>query len=360
MLDIDGSVLEGGGQILRIALGLSTLLKLPIRVYKIRAGRQKPGLAAQHLKGVELLQSMCNAKVKGAVIGSTEIKFDPGVIKSGKFFADPRTAGSIGLLLQVSLPVALFGPGTTILDLKGGTNAAMAPQIDFITEIFRSNLEKFGATFDFELFKRGYFGTGGGHCKIIINPVDKISACSIVDFGRVTKFFGWSFVAGVLPVKIAYDMTDGAKDVLKRIPGHEAIEIESYKESSEVASGNCSGLILGCETTSGVILGSSALGNYKEKPSNTGQQVAKELDEYIRKTACVDAYVQDQLIIYMALADGISKIKTVKPTLHTKTAIHVVELMTKARFNIIEGPNDTCVIECKGIGLVNPSSNWKN
>ena len=42
------------------------------------------------------------------------------------------------------------------LDLKGGTNAEMAPQIDFITEVFRPNLEKFGATFDFDLFTRGY------------------------------------------------------------------------------------------------------------------------------------------------------------------------------------------------------------
>jgi len=40
-----------GGQVLRIALSLSTLYGIPIEIENIRAGRPKPGLAAQHLKG---------------------------------------------------------------------------------------------------------------------------------------------------------------------------------------------------------------------------------------------------------------------------------------------------------------------
>lgn len=40
-----------GGQILRNAVALSCLLAQPIRVTKIRAGRSKPGLKEQHLKG---------------------------------------------------------------------------------------------------------------------------------------------------------------------------------------------------------------------------------------------------------------------------------------------------------------------
>lgn len=62
---------------------------------------------------------------------------------------------SVALLLQASLPLILFGNSPSTLHLKGGTNAEMAPQIDFITEIFRPNLEHFGATFDFTLERRG-------------------------------------------------------------------------------------------------------------------------------------------------------------------------------------------------------------
>lgn len=66
-----------------------------------------------------------------------------------------RFRRSVPLLLQIALPAALFSDRTTILNLSGGTNCEMAPQIDFTTEIFRPNLEKFGATFDFELSRRG-------------------------------------------------------------------------------------------------------------------------------------------------------------------------------------------------------------
>lgn len=43
---------------------------------------------------------------------------------------------SVGLLLQVSLPCALFAEGPSELCLKGGTNAEMAPQIDYTIKVF--------------------------------------------------------------------------------------------------------------------------------------------------------------------------------------------------------------------------------
>ena len=50
-LIIDGSMLEGGGQLLRNSVALSALLCKPITVQKIRNGRQPPGLKAQHEAG---------------------------------------------------------------------------------------------------------------------------------------------------------------------------------------------------------------------------------------------------------------------------------------------------------------------
>nr|CAD7261514.1 unnamed protein product [Timema shepardi] len=187
--EIDGSILEGGGQILRMALAFSALRKIPIRVHNIRAGRSNPGLRAQHLKGVKIVCDMSQGKLKGADIGSTEIHFYPGKIISGEYEADTQTAGSICLLLQVALPCALFSDGMTILKLKGGTNAEMAPQFDYTTE---------------HLFVvRGYFPRGGGEVHIRVKPVKQLNPINIVDAGQVVRVWGWAFVAGNLPIKVS-------------------------------------------------------------------------------------------------------------------------------------------------------------
>uniref|UniRef100_A0A8C2LEC8 RNA 3'-terminal phosphate cyclase n=1 Tax=Cricetulus griseus TaxID=10029 RepID=A0A8C2LEC8_CRIGR len=92
-VEVDGGIMEGGGQILRVSTALSCLLGLPLRVQKIRAGRSTPGLRPQHLSGLEMVRDLCDGHLEGAEIGSTEITFIPEKIRGGIHTADTKTAG---------------------------------------------------------------------------------------------------------------------------------------------------------------------------------------------------------------------------------------------------------------------------
>lgn len=225
-IEIDGSYLEGGGQILRISTALSTLLKKPIKISKIRAGRKDGGLKAQHLTGIDLLGRVSQANLTGASLKSTEVKFIPKMIQSGRYAADTKTAGSICLIIQNALPCLIFAKETCELDLRGGTNAANAPQIDYFQMVFCPIAKQFGLKCDLEILRRGYFPKGGGEVYLKTYPIEKaLSPIDLTEFGGLKRVYGRSFVAGFLPIKIAEVMANTAKEIMsvyKNVP----IEIE--------------------------------------------------------------------------------------------------------------------------------------
>lgn len=157
MLTLDGSTLEGGGQLVRVALSLSSICKLPVRITNIRANRSanatrggthrpssgrahanqggrgkglhvkepsKAGAAAvggglkeSHLAAVNWLGEKCRADVHGAGVGETEVVFRPS--RSGR--VQPlqpsgeeaeeialKNPGSVWLIWQAIFPYVVF------------------------------------------------------------------------------------------------------------------------------------------------------------------------------------------------------------------------------------------------------------
>ncbi|KYO19531.1 RNA 3'-terminal phosphate cyclase [Alligator mississippiensis] len=358
--EVDGGIMEGGGQILRVSTALSCLLGLPLQVRKIRAGRSQPGLRPQHLSGLEMIRDLCEGQLEGGEIGSTEITFTPGKIKGGTHIADTKTAGSVCLLMQVAMPCVLFAASPSELRLKGGTNAEMAPQIDYTVMVFKPIAEKFNFTFDCDIKKRGYYPQGGGEVIVRMSPVKQLSPINLTERGTVTKIYGRAFVAGVLPIKLAKEMSSAAVRCIRKEIRDLYINIQPVQEPDHQAFGNGSGIIIVAETSTGCLLAGSSLGKRGKNSDKVGIEAAEMLLRNLKHGGAVDDYLQDQLIIFMALANGVSRIKSGPITLHTQTAIHFAEQLTKAKFTVTkseeeDSTKDAYIIECQGTGMMNSS-----
>ncbi|KAF9001980.1 RTC domain-containing 1 [Cyathus striatus] len=375
---VDGSVLEGGGQILRNAISLSALLRQPVVIEKIRDGRTPPGLKNQHRTGLELAAEIASADLSGAHNGSTHIEFRPrGINLPGEWKADSKTAGSVTLLLQVSLPLLLFSPSqqpgqASILRLLGGTNATQAPQIDYTKHVFLPFLrEHFGLErINLEVRKRGYFPKGGGEVVVHVFPIlneNRLKGFSLLDRGRIMEIGGVAHFAK-LPSVVGTGMAEGARRRLGEWGGLNVegdivpVRISAKRERNDLSLGGGSGLVLWARLEGGGIIGGSAVGVKDMHAEVVGELAASELIRGLDAGGCIDEWLQDQIIIFMALAEGRSEVKCGKGglELHTKTAIWLAEKLTGAKFEIKEEESGHTIIRCEGIGYTAPTTNGTN
>ncbi len=331
MIDIDGSSLEGGGQILRTALSLSAVTKKPCHVFNIRKGREKPGLMPQHLLGIQALAQLCQGRLEGDTLGSQEVKFYPGDINQGSTSIKVKiaTAGSITLTLQTLILPSLFAPSPIKITFDGGaTDTFFSPTIDHFQYVFLKTLEKMDAKLKINILKRGYYPEGGAQVEVIIHP-SKLKNLNLTERGQLKQVKAISGASEFLKdKKVAERQLAGVREVLGKLklPIEEKIE---YYNSQCPGSHVC--LIAEFENT---VIGVDNLGKLGKRAEGIGKEAALELLKEQKSQGCLDKHLADQILPYLALASGKSQITVSETTNHCKTNIWVIEKFIEGKFKI--------------------------
>ena len=167
---VDGSMGEGGGQILRAALALSMSLGRPFRMKNIRAGRPSPGLKRQHLACVRAAGELCGAEVAGDEMASRELRFAPGPLRAGEYHFAVGGGGSATLLLQAVLPPLLTADTPSRITVTGGTHVPCAPPFEFMAGTLLPWLERMGPRLAATMSRPGYMQIGGGSVTVSVTP----------------------------------------------------------------------------------------------------------------------------------------------------------------------------------------------
>jgi RNA 3'-terminal phosphate cyclase (ATP) len=327
---IDGAT--GGGQMLRNAVALSAVTGRPVRVVNIRGGRPRPGLRPQHLAGVRAVAEACGAQLDGGEIGSREISFIPrGIQARHGVRVDVGTAGSIALILQSILPALTHAPEESNLTLIGGTDVPFSPPFEYLQHVLRPALAQLGPVAELELIGRGFYPKGGGEVRARVAPAP-IRPISWMARGRLTVIRGRSYSLG-LPEHIATRMRDSARRIVSSACPKVEIELEVTPEGRSTGCG----IALWAETEAGRALGASALGERGKPAERVGEEAGKALLRELHAKAAVDSHLADQLVVWLALAEGASEFTTSRATDHLANAIAVAEAVAGARFSVEEG-----------------------
>jgi len=336
LIHLDGSLGEGGGQILRTALALSMVTGQPFRIEKIRAGREKPGLLRQHLTAVNAAAAICSAAVEGAAIASRELSFSPGKIKPGEYTFSVGSAGSTTLVLQTVLPALLTADGKSSLTLEGGTHNPHAPPLDFLERAFLPLISRMGPTVHVALERAGFYPAGGGRFFVNIEPSAKLSPLHLLERGEIKRRTAKAVVAA-LPGAIAKRELEKVEQRL----GWIGEQLQIRQLPSEWGPGNLLTLEIESENVTEVFTG---FGEKTVTAEAVAEQAVQQARRYLAAKVPVGEHLADQLLLPLALAGGGSFL-THSPTRHTRTNMEVIAKFLRARITLSEVARDVWRVE---------------
>lgn len=320
IITIDGSQGEGGGQMLRTTLSLAAVTGRAVRLINIRAGRPKPGLAAQHMMACRSVAEACGGRLEGAEIGSQQVELQPGQPAGGEFRFDIGTAGSTNLVLQSILPPLLFASHPSHVVLTGGTDNPWSPVYSYLQEVFLPTLARMGAQVRLQRNRAGWYPRGGGEIEAWIEPLRTgLQPLVLSERGPLQALICHSLAADHLPTHILTRQCQGVREQL----GDLGATMQCLEESLPAYSPGTTCMVAArFDNGAG---GFTAFGERGKPAEVVGGEAGGHLARFLRQEATVDERLADQLQLYAAICGGASEYYSPRLTGHLHANAQVIE-----------------------------------
>ena len=330
MIEIDGSLGEGGGQIVRSSLALSLVTGQPVTIDRIRAHRKKPGLGRQHLTAVQAAREVSGADLEGAAIGSTRLTFSPGPVRAGAYVFRIGTAGSTTLVLQTILPALMVAEGISTVTLEGGTHNPLAPCYDFLAHAYLPLLRRIGVPVQASLKRPGFYPAGGGEFTVSIHPCQQLKRLELLERGPIVARRVRAVVAN-LPRHIA----ERECQAIAKKTGWEPSCFAVQEISESAGPGNVVTIQLQFEHVDELFTG---FGQRGVRAEVIATRTLKEARQYIHADVPVGEHLADQILLPLGIGahqvGGGGVFRTMPLSQHATTHIEVLKRFLDIRIDV--------------------------
>ena len=336
-VQVDGSKGEGGGQILRTAVAFSAIQGRAVRIYRIRAGREVPGLKRQHISALQVITKVFGGELEGATEGSSEVTFVPGRRRLDSLTLDMGTAASITLVLQAVVPAVALTGSQLNLELVGGTDVPWSPTYDYFERVVRDAYARIGIGFTIAARKRGYYPRGGGKVSATIVPCAEPRPLELTD-GRDVRDVLLVSRCGRLPRHVAERQLASAKaEVVRAGFGVSSTELSEEQTDSPGSS------LLAYHVSPSKCIGADCIGAKGKPAEEVGREAASLFIAAARSGACLDPNLADMVLPLLSLARKASRVAVPKVTSHLLSGLELASQFTGCRWSVDEGEGKSTV-----------------
>lgn len=335
MLTIDGSA--GGGQLVRTGLALSGLTERDVCIENVRGGRPNPGLRPQHLAVLQTMSALCDAYVEGATEGSETVTFRPRGVVGGHHEVDIGTAGSVTLLFDAVLPLALGTAVPIRVTVTGGTDVRWSPTMAHYRRVKLPLLREAGLNASVDVRRAGFYPAGGGEATLSLAP-STLDEFSLTERGDPTDVRIVSTASSSLRDRdVAERQATAAGETLTDLPVTERT-VRYYDARCPGSS-----LLVAVEFEH-ARAGFDALGERGTPAEDVGTTAAEAARSFLDGAGVLDRHTADQVLAFLALAGGRVRVPTL--TDHVVTSVDLLN-----QFDLptsVESVGDGAVVSAPG------------
>lgn len=283
----------------------------------------------QHLTAVNAIAQICDAQVDGASLKSSELVFQPGPVRAGRYDFQIGTAGSTSLVAQTLLPPLMMADEPSTVTLSGGTHNPWCPPFDFLQRAFLPQLAKTGVQVSAELHSHGFYPAGGGRISMGIQPCQQLRGFEVMQ--QVPK---WTPHVIAIVSQIPTSVGERECSTIRRKTNWDERCFEVIDVDQPHGPGNVIMIELSSKEVTELFIDYGKVGLKAER---VARSVLRSTRAFMGTQLPVGEYLADQLMMPMGLAAAngqSSQFRTGPLSMHSQTHLEILKRFLDVRIDV--------------------------